>query len=105
MGAARPSPSARRVTRAFAFLMSPRGGSARFTALNCSTPRLILVQTFSMSPVERSEEHTSELQSLRHLVCRLLLEKKKQNNNECKVFNKTITAYEVDMAIHGVYTP
>src|SRR5205814_3711967 len=28
----------------------------------------------------RSEEHTSELQSLRHLVCRLLLEKKKINN-------------------------
>src|ERR1039458_3293648 len=27
--------------------------------------------------VMRSEEHTSELQSLRHLVCRLLLEKKK----------------------------
>src|SRR5438045_7145008 len=27
---------------------------------------------------ERSEEHTSELQSLRHLVCRLLLEKKTQ---------------------------
>src|SRR5262245_62995131 len=29
----------------------------------------------------RSEEHTSELQSLRHLVCRLLLEKKKRNKN------------------------
>src|SRR5438093_4783095 len=28
--------------------------------------------------VERSEEHTSELQSLTNLVCRLLLEKKKQ---------------------------
>src|SRR5262245_65024313 len=28
---------------------------------------------------DRSEEHTSELQSLRHLVCRLLLEKKKTN--------------------------
>src|SRR5205814_9832487 len=27
--------------------------------------------------IVRSEEHTSELQSLRHLVCRLLLEKKK----------------------------
>src|SRR5262245_65373539 len=27
---------------------------------------------------QRSEEHTSELQSLRHLVCRLLLEKKKK---------------------------
>src|SRR5438874_10587534 len=29
----------------------------------------------------RSEEHTSELQSRRDLVCRLLLEKKKKNNN------------------------
>src|ERR1035441_35545 len=30
--------------------------------------------------VQRSEEHTSELQSLRHLVCRLLLEKKKKKS-------------------------
>src|SRR2546422_6368119 len=30
---------------------------------------------------ERSEEHTSELQSRLHLVCRLLLEKKKNKNN------------------------
>src|ERR1035441_10807503 len=30
---------------------------------------------------QRSEEHTSELQSLRHLVCRLLLEKKKQDTH------------------------
>src|SRR2546429_7354608 len=29
------------------------------------------------APLERSEEHTSELQSRLHLVCRLLLEKKK----------------------------
>ena len=29
---------------------------------------------------ERSEEHTSELQSPDHLVCRLLLEKKKKKN-------------------------
>src|ERR1019366_10175647 len=39
----------------------------------------------------RSEEHTSELQSLTNLVCRLLLEKKKKNNNNineqtCTVF-------------------
>src|SRR5471030_3490343 len=38
---------------------------------------------FQAAPYEitwliRSEEHTSELQSLRHLVCRLLLEKKKK---------------------------
>src|SRR5947199_2437625 len=30
----------------------------------------------------RSEEHTSELQSLRHLVCRLLLEKKKKKKKQ-----------------------
>src|SRR5205814_10195072 len=30
----------------------------------------------------RSEEHTSELQSLRHLVCRLLLEKKKNKKKK-----------------------
>src|SRR5258708_22140402 len=33
---------------------------------------------FSASTQERSEEHTSELQSPDHLVCRLLLEKKKK---------------------------
>src|SRR5258705_1971039 len=37
---------------------------------------------------QRSEEHTSELQSLRHLVCRLLLEKKNHNTghiDKCSV--------------------
>src|SRR5438045_6676731 len=33
-------------------------------------------------PLSRSEEHTSELQSLRHLVCRLLLEKKNCQMND-----------------------
>src|SRR5205823_8727732 len=32
----------------------------------------------------RSEEHTSELQSLAYLVCRLLLEKKKKSNNNIR---------------------
>src|SRR2546422_6620468 len=32
--------------------------------------------------IARSEEHTSELQSRLHLVCRLLLEKKKKNNQQ-----------------------
>src|SRR5258706_9337603 len=37
---------------------------------------------------ERSEEHTSELQSLTNIVCRLLLEKKKkQKNNTIKANN------------------
>src|SRR5258705_13704057 len=34
-----------------------------------------------VSELARSEEHTSELQSLRHLVCRLLLEKKKDEDD------------------------
>src|SRR5260370_12121512 len=33
--------------------------------------------------IDRSEEHTSELQSHLNLVCRLLLEKKKRNNTTC----------------------
>src|SRR5205809_4849708 len=41
-------------------------------------PRLIFVNDAAFG--ERSEEHTSELQSRLHLVCRLLLEKKKQQN-------------------------
>src|SRR5207244_7788040 len=35
----------------------------------------------------RSEEHTSELQSPDHLVCRLLLEKKKKDKNTQKTHN------------------
>src|SRR5258705_8488269 len=37
----------------------------------------------------RSEEHTSELQSLRHLVCRLLLEKKKKKHKIYKCHYET----------------
>src|SRR5438132_1794546 len=36
---------------------------------------------------ERSEEHTSELQSHSDLVCRLLLEKKKKNRKTCKAYS------------------
>src|SRR5262245_62904549 len=50
---------------------TPSGRSCRITSAPAARAR---------SPVARSEEHTSELQSLRHLVCRLLLEKK--NNKQ-----------------------
>src|SRR5262245_51632701 len=43
-------------------------------------PILVVANWNGTFPGLRSEEHTSELQSLRHLVCRLLLEKKKKNN-------------------------
>src|SRR2546422_8430772 len=40
------------------------------------------------SPELRSEEHTSELQSRLHLVCRLLLEKKKKQNKRYTNYSK-----------------
>src|SRR3989441_13358353 len=51
---------------------SPRGPvhQARDLRVRCGHP---------IRPGTRSEEHTSELQSLAYLVCRLLLEKKKQS--------------------------
>src|SRR5947199_6181074 len=45
----------------------------------------------------RSEEHTSELQSLRHLVCRLLLEKKKNIAAKASQCNRT----HIDVATRG----
>src|SRR3712207_7388747 len=41
-------------------------------------------------PAERSEEHTSELQSRQYLVCRLLLEKKKKSNTHHYSFHNTV---------------
>src|ERR1035438_4932371 len=43
----------------------------------------------------RSEEHTSELQSLRHLVCRLLLEKKKKKKDKHNTVIRTKTTKNV----------
>src|SRR2546422_1401948 len=43
----------------------------------------------------RSEEHTSELQSRLHLVCRLLLEKKKNEGN----FDTSVGASAVSIAV------
>src|SRR5262245_62604545 len=47
------------------------------TPLNFGLPVAVERRRAGRGP--RSEEHTSELQSLRHIVCRLLLEKKKAN--------------------------
>src|SRR5437899_10092540 len=73
----------------FFFLMlrrPPRSTLFPYTTLFRSPPRPNEGQARGDPPVlpfvrsgdRRSEEHTSELQSLRHLVCRLLLEKKKK---------------------------
>src|SRR5256886_10056573 len=42
-------------------------------------------------PDLRSEEHTSELQSQSNLVCRLLLEKKKNHETNCAVPSSMVT--------------
>src|SRR2546429_8896919 len=54
--------------------------------LDPADPKNAVIQDLALAPVnargmvERSEEHTSELQSRLHLVCRLLLEKKKSTH-------------------------
>src|SRR2546422_7032335 len=45
-----------------------------------------------VDPVSRSEEHTSELQSRLHLVCRLLLEKKKHTPVPISLMTATATS-------------
>src|SRR5436305_4609641 len=57
-------------SRRGAHRQSPRTGTAQPPCQRGSQKRL------SLQNVRRSEEHTSELQSRPHLVCRLLLEKK-----------------------------
>src|SRR3989441_9286095 len=58
---------------------------ARAIGLSATAPECVKCRTSSVtaeSPsTHRSEEHTSELQSLAYLVCRLLLEKKKTHTD------------------------
>src|SRR5687767_15456355 len=49
--------------------------------LQSAMDRFAFARRPRLSAARRSEEHTSELQSLAYLVCRLLLEKKKNTNN------------------------
>src|SRR5690606_41649997 len=67
----RPHPTAHRRPRRRA---APGGG----TAVHRRLPRTALRPRRRVPVGTRSEEHTSELQSRENLVCRLLLEKKKQ---------------------------
>src|SRR5205823_12753921 len=60
-------------------------GARAIRASEGSSPSYML-----STSVVRSEEHTSELQSLAYLVCRLLLEKKKKKNKKIKNKNTLI---------------
>src|SRR2546429_6891097 len=68
----------RRPPRSTLFPYTTLFRSCRGNSVNTTLGRW--TQSFSMVPSSgRSEEHTSELQSRLHLVCRLLLEKKKKS--------------------------
>src|SRR2546425_7667232 len=57
-----------------------------YRAYNLLTERSFRVRLARVTYADaRSEEHTSELQSLAYLVCRLLLEKKKKKCNKSKM--------------------
>src|SRR5690554_7500250 len=62
-------------------LFRSNGQMADLIIVVCKTDTFAGAKGVSLFLVERSEEHTSELQSRPHLVCRLLLEKKKKSNN------------------------
>src|SRR5258708_18275018 len=72
--------AARGSTRAFP-AGAGLGGGNRLRAFRTSPPRRKVERS---RQVVRSEEHTSELQSPDHLVCRLLLEKKKKAHTNCR---------------------
>src|SRR5437660_2963352 len=59
---------------------SPMAATTSSCASGCNTKERAAIRSVDISrEFKRSEEHTSELQSRGHLVCRLLLEKKKTN--------------------------
>src|SRR2546423_4670488 len=57
-------------------------GSVRAKSASNVMSMMLKPPGLSASAASRSEEHTSELQSLAYLVCRLLLEKKKQTTKK-----------------------
>src|SRR5438876_1536313 len=57
-------------------------------------PQLVPDNAHTQAPATRSEEHTSELQSPVHLVCRLLLEKKKNTRRMSRDQHRTHYRYE-----------
>src|SRR5690242_21428350 len=59
-----------------------------------ASPALENFKEIERFPVDRSEEHTSELQSHVNLVCRLLLEKKKSNSMHSR-FVSTYTCHSL----------
>src|SRR5437870_8273076 len=71
------------------------GGQLALSCIIRSTLGAEDQKTIQPGPIVRSEEHTSELQSRGHLVCRLLLEKKKKHK-EINQYNQNKTLRHTD---------
>src|SRR4051794_41611493 len=72
--------------------VTDHGGTVSVEDVEPHGARFVVCFPVAAEPVHvppRSEEHTSELQSPVHLVCRLLLEKKK-NKQQCNVYDGNI---------------
>src|SRR2546429_6876240 len=66
-----------------------RSASTTSSWHSTSPPKRCASSTTRTTTARRSEEHTSELQSRLHLVCRLLLEKKKKKTHKTFSENKS----------------
>src|SRR3712207_7309162 len=68
------------------WLKDPPGvkAGAKMPNLGMTDAEISALSAYLLS-LKRSEEHTSELQSRQYLVCRLLLEKKKNNDNQLPI--------------------
>src|SRR2546430_10314416 len=71
--------------------------SAGVSGGTCTNPRAATRSSRCLLTRNRSEEHTSELQSQSNLVCRLLLEKKKQH--------PILTIHHNDIKTQGCFRP
>src|ERR1039458_10551616 len=91
------SPARRRITsmRPRAAAIPPDG--SRGNPFGSPDTRAACSDSPRWAPADRSEEHTSELQSLRHLVCRLLLEKTKDHDS---LFSRD-TAYSPPTGVYA----
>src|SRR5258708_15688368 len=71
----------------FIFVSATIGEDAAIKAMKAGAHDYVMKGNLArlVPAVQRSEEHTSELQSPDHLVCRLLLEKKKKKINESRL--------------------
>src|SRR2546430_13356364 len=73
------------VHRLAATFPGPGNGMSAMRVLRLSSAARAVYRGRPLETALRSEEHTSELQSQSNLVCRLLLEKKKQKYNYCQL--------------------